>query len=346
MKKRALAVTLLLALFLAACGGGGGQGSENWSHTQAPPGTEPVLCTGAVIMDGVRLDVWDIGGKQYVAREEAVAAAGAELSGDTLALDGTVYMPCPEFAAANGFPALTDPEDGTVYISPSAAEFAISEKTRVPVLMYHALGDEAWGIDTLFVRPADFEEQLAYLLQSGFDPIWFTDLAHIEDYDRPVILTFDDGYDDNYTLLLPILQKYNVKATVFVVTGLVGKPHYLTAEQIRALSDSGLVSVQSHTVHHRELTELDREELEREFSDARLHIARLTGRIPIAVSYPSGENDQLVRRTAGKYYRFGVKSNGLIWNTGSDPLQVKRLIVPRGVPIRAFARMMNAIGEK
>ena len=346
MKKRALVFSLLLALLLAACGGDGGQGSEHGSHTEAPPGTRPALCASAAVMDGVRVDVWEIGGKQYVLREEAEAAAGAELSGDTAAVAGTVYMPCPEFAAANGFPALTDPEDGTVYISPSAAAFEIPQKVRVPVLMYHALGDETWGIDTLFVRPAEFEEQLAYLLDNGFDPIWFTDLAHIEDYDRPVILTFDDGYDDNYTLLLPLLQKYNVKATVFVVTGMVGKPHYLTAEQIRALSDSGLVSVQSHTVRHLELTGLDREELEREFSDARLHIARLTGRVPIAVSYPSGENDRLVRRTAGKYYRFGVASNGLIWNTGSDPLRVKRLIVPRGAPIRAFARILSEIGEK
>lgn len=342
MRKRTLAAALAL-LLLTSCGGDGAR-TARWKHTEAPPGAEPVPCADAVIMDGVRVDVWESGGKKYVVRADAEAAAGGELQGDVLSAGGTEYMPCPEFAGANGFPVLTDPEDGTVYISPSAKEFEIPERVRVPVLMYHALEDEAWGFDTLFVRPSEFEEQLVCLLENGFDPIWFSDLSHVGDFDRPVILTFDDGYDNNCTVLLPILQKYNVKATVFLITGLVGKPRYLTAEQVRALSDSGLVSIQSHTVHHPELTELDREELEREFSDSRLQIARLTGRIPIAVSYPSGENSAYVRRTAGEYYRFGVKVNGLIWNTGSDPLRVKRLIVPRGLSISTFARVMDEIG--
>ena len=71
-----------------------------------------------------------------------------------------------------------------------------------------------------------------------------------EDYEKPVILTFDDGYDDNYTELFPLLQKYNAKATIFVIPKAIGTPHKMTAEQIYELSRSGLVSIQSHTYSH------------------------------------------------------------------------------------------------
>ena len=71
--------------------------------------------------------------------------------------------------------------------------------------MYHAVSDNMWGIDELFVSPASMEEQLRYLVDNGYEPIWFSDLAELEQYEKPVILTFDDGYDDNYTELLPLL---------------------------------------------------------------------------------------------------------------------------------------------
>ena len=53
---------------------------------------------------------------------------------------------------------------------------------------------------------------------------------------KPVILTFDDGYDDNYTELFPLLQKYNAKATIFVIPKAIGTPHKMTAEQVQELS--------------------------------------------------------------------------------------------------------------
>lgn len=98
----------------------------------------------------------------------------------------------------------------------SLARLAPSEIGRqVPVLMYHAVGDDCWGEEHLFVRPAELEQQLQYLSENGYETIFFEDLAHLERYEKPVILTFDDGYDDNYTLLLPLLQKYHMKATIF-----------------------------------------------------------------------------------------------------------------------------------
>lgn len=99
---------------------------------------------------------------------------------------------------------------------------------RAPVLMYHAVGDDCWGEESLFVKPEELEKQLQYLSENGYETIFFEDLSHIEQYEKPVLLTFDDGYDDNAETLLPLLQKYGMKATVFLIAGDVGKPHKLT----------------------------------------------------------------------------------------------------------------------
>lgn len=128
---------------------------------------------------------------------------------------------------------------------------------NVPILMYHAVGDETWGYSDLFVRPSELENHLQYLADNGYETIFFDDLSHLEDYEKPVILTFDDGYDDNYTELYPLLQKYQAKATIFVIPRDLGKAHKMTAEQIQELAQSGLVSIQSHTWSHGNLSCMD-----------------------------------------------------------------------------------------
>ena len=89
----------------------------------------------------------------------------------------------------------------------------------VPIFMYHAVGNDCWGEESLFVKPEELEKQLQYLSENGYETIFFEDLAHIEQYEKPVMLTFDDGYDDNNTNLLPLLQKYGMKATIFLIAG-------------------------------------------------------------------------------------------------------------------------------
>ena len=111
----------------------------------------------------------------------------------------------------------------------SLARLAPSEIGRqVPVLMYHAVGDDCLGEEHLFVRPAELEQQLQYLSENGYETIFFEDLAHLERYEKPVILTFDDGYDDNYTLLLPLLP-----GAVCMLMSLIIEPVFreYTAEQ-------------------------------------------------------------------------------------------------------------------
>ena len=256
-------------------------------------------------------------------------------AGDGFLQDGAAYVPVGLLPEQPGVVSGTA-EDGTVYFAKQLTLQAPAENVNVPVLMYHAVSDDLWGYWDLFVSPQTMEEELLYLQENGYETIWFEDLSHIEDYEKPVILTFDDGYDDNYTELFPLLQKYNAKATIFVIPKAIGTPHKMTAEQIYALSQSGLVSIQSHTYSHGNLSTMDEETLVFEMEASQNYLAALTGQVPYAVCYPEGTRSELSIEVAGRYYAYGLLMNGQLYNTSDDPLRVKRYYVPRGYNIGSF----------
>ena len=144
------------------------------------------------------------------------------------------------------------------------------------------------------------------------------------------MLTFDDGYDDNYTELYPLLQKYQAKATIFVIPRDLGKAHKMTAEQIQELADSGLVSIQSHTWSHGNLSQMDEATLIFEMEESRNAIAALTGQVPYVVCYPEGTRSDLSIAVARRYYAYGLLMNGYVYNTSDDPFYVQRMFIPRG----------------
>lgn len=256
------------------------------------------------------------------------------------------FLPLLATAEALGYPLWTDEFSGITYITPSARAFAVPEGINVPVLMYHAVSDNIWGEDDLFVSPSSMDEQLAYLVENGYDPIWFADLAHVEDYDKPVLLTFDDGYDDNYSELLPLLQKYNVKATVFIIGNATGRTHKMNAEQIREMADSGLVSIQSHGYTHDDMDAMSEETLEYELGESKKEITRLTGRIPYVLCYPTGKYSDITLEVAARHYLFGIKMVGGLYNTSDEPFLVNRFYVSRYTDIAAFASFLSDAGTR
>ena len=122
------------------------------------------------------------------------------------------------------------------------------------------MGDDLRPGAELVVRMDDLEAQLRLLLARGYTPIWFEDLKHADEIAKPVILTFDDGYRDNYTELFPLLRELRVKATLFVVPGYLENEHCLSPEMLREMLASGLISVQCHTWYHLDLDTLSYED--------------------------------------------------------------------------------------
>ena len=234
---------------------------------------------------------------------------------------------------------LSDTENQTMYLSPKIDTAAIPSGRQVPVLMYHAVSDQTWGLEGLFL--SDMEVQLKYLTENGYDPIFFSDLPHLDQYRKPVILTFDDGYNNNYTDLYPLLQKYNVQATIFVIPSSVGGQYSMTAAQIKEMADSGLVSIQSHTQDHKELASLSADQQKQQFAQSQLAIARMTGRIPSVLSYPSGSYDSNTLSLAPEYFDMAVKSRGGLWTVQNNFFEIDRYPVYRDTGIHSFQTFIH-----
>lgn len=331
--------------------------------------TQPPLVLEAgpqVYVDGVAISQsWYYEGTLYISADEFEAARGGlELDGESYSFsDGIMYRDGVALVLSSLFPlphegrtliplmdmcelfrlsVYDDTEMNTIYCTSAAWVYDIPEGYDVPVLMYHAVSDDIWGTAELFVSPSDLEDQLRYLTENGYDPIFFEDLYHIEDYDKPVILTFDDGYLDNYTELFPLLQKYNVKATVFMITDAIEySARYLFPEHIQEMADSGLVSIQSHTNHHPNLDEISREEQIAQMEDSKRLLIRCTKREPYVLCYPTGKYNSDTLEVIGDYYAFGIKMVGGMYTTGDHPHQVNRYYVSRYTSLSEFAAMIG-----
>ena len=259
---------------------------------------------------------------------------------------GRLYVPVGAFSRAIGVSEYTDTETGLIYYTPGAGAFEITCDRRVPVLMYHGVTDDLWGIAELFVSPSSMEEQLAYLAENGYTTIFFEDLWNLENIEKPVILSFDDSYSDNYYNLFPLLKKYNQKATIFCISGWMGDPDglYLNYEQAKEMSDSGLVSIQSHGFSHRRLGELGENDVVYEMDTSKRMLTRITGREPYVLCYPEGSYGRASMAVAPEYYSFAIKMNGGIWSSSGDPFLVDRVYIPRSTSIQTFASYIDVNG--
>ena len=172
----------------------------------------------------------------------------------------------------------TASEDGKTLYYYEAASWDIPAGYSVPVLMYHAVSDETWGVTELFVRPSEMEAQLQYLQENGFTPIFFSDLSHVEDFEKPVLLTFDDGYKNNYEELFPLLQKVQHEGHHLCGHREPGqKSNFLTWDQAREMVQSGLVAIESHTVTHPDLDVQSRERQLQELEESQAKILEEIG---------------------------------------------------------------------
>lgn len=172
-----------------------------------------------------------------------------------------------------------------------------------PILMYHHIrvnprpADPVWA--ALNVRRSDLDAQLNYLQSHGFTTIDLSDLlAGFADHNnlpaKPVILTFDDGYDSFYTNAFPILKKYQMKAVQFVITGMVDKSGYLTWDQILEMDKSGLVQIGAHTQTHINLPDFTLAQDKAEIFGSKTDLEAKLGHKVDFFAYPYGSYSQRI----------------------------------------------------
>ena len=178
---------------------------------------------------------------------------------------------------------------------------------RVPILMYHYISVPPPGSDryrlSLSVTPENFDAQMAFLKQAGYHAVTLYDLHDVLAQgkalpDKPVVLTFDDGYTDAFTQAMPILLKYGFVGTFFVLTGPAdqgGAGEHLTWEQIAAMSATGM-DVELHCREHFDLRNRPNDFLVHQIAGGKESLEAHINRPVRWFAYPSGRYDAAVVR--------------------------------------------------
>ncbi|MBY6274190.1 MAG: hypothetical protein CW346_18730 [Bacillaceae bacterium] len=214
----------------------------------------------------------------------------------------------------------------------------------MPILMYHCVDNyKGKGLKELYVTPKNFEVQMKYLKSAGFTPITFEDLPNISHIKKPVLITFDDGYKNNmnayYILKRLKSSSFNPKATIFMVGRKIDTKTGLSKKELKLMSDSGIISIQSHTENHYDLRHVTN--FKRELGDIKRKLEKITGKKVIALSYPAGKYNSKVVAEAKKYYLYAVTTKPGIANTASSHFEMKRIRVSYSTSLAEFIKMVN-----
>jgi peptidoglycan/xylan/chitin deacetylase (PgdA/CDA1 family) len=226
-------------------------------------------------------------------------------------------------------------------------------RSRIVILYYHRVG---W-VDVLSKPTGEFRKEVAYLARH-FECLTMRQLAERLKAGTPIwrkvaVITFDDGYRDNFLSALPELKRAGVPATLFVATGYIGTqrkfPHdtraveegrsirddwdKLTWEDLRAMQEAG-IEIGSHTVEHANLGRTDREGVRKELRDSLGQLQQKLGAQPRAFSFPWGKRQDMSEeavaevRDAG-YYCAVTTLSGMM-DPDDDLFRIRRIDVGNG----------------
>jgi len=170
-----------------------------------------------------------------------------------------------------------------------------NQSLRAPILMYHyvSVPSATTTLPGLYLDPAIFENQLQKIIEGGYQAVFMSGLAaDIRNGSAAassmVALTFDDGYEDFYTNAYPLLKKYNLKSTLYVIVNAVDKPGYITKEQLKEMAASGYVEIGSHTFNHPDLRLKDRDDAYYEIKGSKDALEDILKQPILTFAYPYG----------------------------------------------------------
>lgn len=238
-------------------------------------------------------------------------------------------------------------------------------KDRIPILLYHRVltdVDKAikqCGDERIFAINKDkFEEQMQFLLQEGYNSI---DMDNLVQYigerkklpDKPILITFDDGWKSILDNACPILKKYNLRAMVFVSTDPcaqvftekeeIDKP--LTREEIIQLGKGETISIQSHGISHDDLSRMKLNQLRYELMESKKILQKMTGRKVDYLSTPSTTRatKRLKKEARQAGYKAIVSCTIGTNNKNSDLFSLKRIIVEGSFDLREFRNNLEPV---
>ncbi|MDH6583581.1 peptidoglycan/xylan/chitin deacetylase (PgdA/CDA1 family) [Streptomyces sp. SAI-133] len=225
----------------------------------------------------------------------------------------------------------------------------------VPILMYHSVAtDPNDATRTLSVSPAAFAQQMELVAELGLTPIRTADLAARWRTGRPLparplLITFDDGYEGVHRHALPVLAKHGFPATVFVSTGWIRGAHdtgggldtMLDWDQVRELAAAD-VEIGGHTHTHPQLDQLDDTALRHELIHSREIVTDEVGTAPVSLAYPYGYSSRRVREAVRETgYGQALAVNNALARRRQGPYALTRLTVRRATTAEEFERLVQ-----
>ena len=210
--------------------------------------------------------------------------------------------------------------------------FLLPEPEGFPILEYHQVTNEL--LDPVYevynVPPDDFAAQLDYLQAEGYTTITLQDfmrVVHGKDKlpDKPIVLTFDDGYQDNYQTMLPILEAHKMTAVVYVITNELGKKNYLTLDELKDMQKRGL-EIGSHTSDHLPLTALDKITQRRQIRESKTFLEWSGLQTIYSLSYPNGAfNSEIEELLREENYLTAVTGEAGLNTLETNPYELYRV---------------------
>jgi peptidoglycan/xylan/chitin deacetylase (PgdA/CDA1 family) len=211
---------------------------------------------------------------------------------------------------------------------------------RVPILMYHRVHQYATeltkSLPDLTVEPATFAAEMTALRQAGYHSITVAQLfgallrgAPLPP--KPVLVSADDGYVDDLTQMLPVLQAHHMTAVFFIITDRFHEPGFLTANQVRRLDAAGM-DIGAHTRHHVDLPGIGAAQLASEVAGSRDDLQRLLGHPVAAFAYPAGRfDDAAVAAVKQAGFALAVTTQPGEQESSQQPLLMPRVRVGRSM---------------
>jgi len=221
----------------------------------------------------------------------------------------------------------------------------------LPILMYHyvrkppSMRSDLLGYK-LSVSPADFSTQMDWLARNGFHTVDFNDVrAYFGGGQplpsKPVVITLDDGYADLYTAAFPILSAHDFKAVAYIVSGFVGQPRYVTADQVVQMDHNG-IEIASHTVDHADLARSSAGSVWRQLTDSKRSLEQLLGHPVLDFAYPSGKfNAQVVAAVRQAGYDTAVTTFDSVDHSYADRYLWTRVRVGGGESLGDFVHNLG-----
>ena len=231
------------------------------------------------------------------------------------------------------------------------------KKYEVPVIMYHRVINNAEneGVYGTYIYEDMFKKHLQYLKDKNYTVITFKDLDKIgwrnrfEKGKKYIILTFDDGYKDNYDLAFPILKEFNFKATIFLMGSLTynewdvkaggeRKFSLMSVEMIKEMQDYG-IEFGAHTFNHPKINTLSNEEIAHQIVDVRKPLEEKIGKEIITFAYPYGILNDYAKEMAKKAgYTFALATDSGSVCLSDDLYQIRRIAIFPNTNLFSFKR--------